>query len=298
MEGALRSYCSRSSVTRWARASGVGLSWKAVAARPVALGTRERQRLAGSAQHRKRTPEQRAPRGSKWVKRRDPQHPPASIRRAGSRRETRVLIFDKWVARSRSTGLVSGLASARGSGLYRTWVRLREFSTESRGEAWVKRPVLPHVPDRWSRDWQPHAARRARYRRARRFGPSLPRFPKPEVGRTRALGRQVAPSGAPALTNVGALASGACMPTGSARDRQQRSRALSANGAEGPRARDARRRAEPFAGKSQPPACRSKLANANTVAIRRGRASANSAGPSAETPFVVNDASISGSRGR
>lgn len=118
--------CSRPPVTRCARANGVGLPWKTVAARPVGLETQERQRLVGSARHRKRKPEQRAPRGSKWVKRRDPQHPPASIRRAGNRRETRVLIFDKWVARSRSTGLASGLASARGSGLYRTWVRLRE----------------------------------------------------------------------------------------------------------------------------------------------------------------------------
>jgi hypothetical protein len=112
-----------------------------------------------------------------------------------------------------------------------------------------QRPVLPHVPDRRSWDWQPPAATWVRHHRARRFGPSLPRIPNPDAGRTRALGRRVAPSGASALANVGAFASGARMPTGGARDRKHGSSALSANGAEGPRARDARRRVKSPSGR-------------------------------------------------
>lgn len=140
------------------------------------------------------------------------------VHRAGSRRETRVLIFDKWVARSRSTGPASSLTSARSLRRDRARVRLHDLSTESRGLAQEKGPfcltslTVGHGL----------AATRGNacaYRRARRFGLSLPRIPNPEAGRTRALGRRVAPSGAPALVNVGAFASGARLPTGSARDR-------------------------------------------------------------------------------
>lgn len=71
--------------------------------------------------------------GSKWVTRRDPQHPPVRVSPTGNRREARVLIFDKWVARSRSTGPRSGLASARSQRPGRARARPRELSTEPRG---------------------------------------------------------------------------------------------------------------------------------------------------------------------
>jgi hypothetical protein len=80
-----------------------GLSAVVVAKSRPRGENQELQRLVGQTPLRQRTPERRAHRGSKRVKRREPRHPPG-LSSSGSRRGSRVLIFDNWVARPLSTG--------------------------------------------------------------------------------------------------------------------------------------------------------------------------------------------------
>jgi hypothetical protein len=73
----------------------------------------------------------------------------------GTRRETRVLIFDKWVARPRSKGLASVVCFERSAATGRRSVRPCELSTEPLGDTGPQWFFLPLVPGRPPRDRQP-----------------------------------------------------------------------------------------------------------------------------------------------
>jgi hypothetical protein len=95
----------------------------------------------------------------------------------------------------------------------------------------------------------------------------------------------------------GPCRSGACVPTGSARDRKHGSRALSANGAEGPRARGARRRVQALRGESQPGPTDRSWRTPTPSPPDRSQASANSAGSSSETQILSSTMPRSPDRG-
>jgi hypothetical protein len=162
-------------------------------------------------------------------------------------------------------------------------VRLRESSTGSRGDTRVARPVLPLVPGRRPRSWQLLSATWVRIDERGASGFSCPASLKRTWDALLPWASGLAPHGAsppehlersgavPACRHeapeIGGMGIGLSQPT----------------------AQRVPARAAVFVAQSPSGASRnlshnrSKLANANTVAIRRGRASANSAGPSAET---------------
>lgn len=281
----------------------MGLSRQGYAERPASCGRPRSARDTPDARlsgRESRSGER--PGGSKWVKRREPRHSPARLSRAaGNRRGSRVLIFDKWVARPRSTGQAPGRTlreESRGPG--DAPIGPHELSTELCGETGeTARPAIhPKVSDRGSA-----AAAETRHGIDGR-GASGIACPVSLTGsgtqRCPGLTGRGAPHGAPSPPRrQGAPWSGARGPTGSARDRWHGYWALSADGAEGPRARGAwtsrralRGRAAPLrtpveAGERQHRRHPFEAERARTLLV-----------PSTEAPFVVNDAPISGSGSR
>jgi len=221
----------------------VGLSRKSCAERPASRGKPRSARdtpCAHLSGRESRSGER--PGGSKWVKRREPRHSPARLSRAaGNRCGSRVLIFDKWVARPRSTGQAPGRALREEShGPGDAPIGPHELSTEPRGETGeTARPAIhPTVFDQGS------AAAAETRRGIDGRGASGVACPVSLTGsgtqRCPGLVGRGAPHGAPSPPRrQGAPRSGARKPTGSARDRWHGYWALSADGAEGPRARDA-----------------------------------------------------------